>query len=290
MPAPTSRRVLLSLVLSLALIAVLLGGPAGCEPDLVAPPDACTGDACAPIGDASNDAPDGGCSKTFGDPTQPIQLVAGQFKNEQSFEVLTDSTTLDLRFPTQGGQVAYVGARVTNILACDVQIQAELFDIASGHQIAKEVRSVSLVPSTAMAGYGEPEPDNTANFSNLPMCPNYTNLTVLDTDTRLVVTVLERFTGQGGVPQVSRMASQTVTVRPTCNESGSTDADAHRLLCLCECQPAYCLGRCSNPAQGPTACPGADGGPADGGADAGDLAGDGTGAGDGSTAPDGAAP
>jgi hypothetical protein len=54
---------------------------------------------------------------------------------------------------------------------------------------------------------------------------------------------------------VTREGKVTLDVRPACNESGSQDADDHRILCLCECQPGYCLGRCSQPEQGPGECP-----------------------------------
>jgi hypothetical protein len=228
-----------------------------CNDRVLAP---CDGPCPSDGGSDATDLPaDGGpCTILFGDPAQAIQIVPGQFKNETSFQVLTDGSTLDLRFPTQGGQVAYVGARVTNIAACNVRLRAEILDAASGQQIAKEERSLFLVPSPDMSGYGEPEPTDTANFSNVPMCPNYTTMPIIDVDTRLRVTVLE-LEGPDGQPS-TRTAEVELLVKPACNEGGSADADMYRVLCQCECQPGYCLGRCSDPASGPSACPGSDGG------------------------------
>ena len=202
----------------------------------------------------------GGCSnaptthpsctnQTFGDPSKPIELVVGQGKyvfssdsnpelpsvESSSFQTLVDGDKVDLRFPPQGGEVAWLGARVTNIQqSCGMALRASFFDLTTTNLVAYEQRSINLIPSSEMPGWAEPDVAHFDQLANVPMCPDYLGKDIVGNQYRLEIKV----TDTNG-----REASTSITAEPVCADENSSLA----ANCQCQCMANYTTGKCKAP-------------------------------------------
>lgn len=133
---------------------------------------------------------------------------------------------LPLMFPPQGGRVAFVGVRATNIDPCGVTLVGALRDKIS-NQTRFEARTVNLTPRGN--GFAESNENDISSFANIPLCPNQWS----DTDLEAAIYELE-------VQVKDRRGKQVITkldVQPACLEQD-------RLVeCRCMCDSDYVLGQ-----------------------------------------------
>jgi hypothetical protein len=200
--------------------------------------------ACSP--DAPSDPVP--CSGGFlGDAASPVQVAITAVTPDYVTEPLVDGGTISLMQPPQGGQVVFVGARVTNVDSCGLQLTGALRNETT-QQVTVDSRTINLIPTDGGWGVTGPIGANVqglvSNYANIPACDN--NWSASDVDGHeygLEVVVKDR----GG-----RMGSAKIRVTPECNEPLSA------VNCACICRAGYVTG---------SACPApsADGGDGGGG-------------------------
>jgi hypothetical protein len=161
-------------------------------------------------------------------------------------ELTQDGLPVDLTFPTQGGHVLFVGARIHDMPKCNDVLSATVSNPQTGAQYATEEREVSFKVADGTGGI--PDLSDTAYVANVPMCPDYGARDVLNQDWVLQVVVAD---DAGDAPTKLRH------VTPVCRQSDP----AALAQCQCECAANYFLGKCA---------PGRDAGSSDGGTDGGD--------------------
>ena len=161
-------------------------------------------------------------------------------------ELTQDGMPVDLTFPTQGGHVLFVGARVHDMPECNQLLSATVSDPQTGALYSTEERVVDF-PVADDSG-GIPDLSDTASVANVPMCPDYGTRDVLNQDWVLQVSVAD---------DAGYSANALRHVTPVCRQ---TDPAA-LANCQCECAANYFLGKC---------VPGRDAGPGDAGTDGGD--------------------
>ncbi len=164
-----------------------------------------------------------------------IQLQALQA--DGTVTPLVEGSSLPLVFPIQGGFVSFVGVRATNVDACGATITGALRDLAT-QEVRLDSRTVNLEPvgggwsTTGVSGSA-----TSANFANIPLCPNeWSSTNVYGNLYGLEVTLQD---ARG------RKVTQKIHVTPQCAEASMLDN------CLCNCQKGYVLGQaCSAAASG----------------------------------------
>jgi hypothetical protein len=174
------------------------------------------------------------CTFPFvGDTAAPIELVPGASEGGQFIE-LHDGDGLPLVTPPQGGHVSFVAARARNIDPFRVHISATLRSSRTTLIIAEESRDITLTPQPD--GWAQPNSADISSAANVPLCPDYHDESIVDTDHTLEVRLVDM---RG--PTLGGMAVRTVV--PRCLES-----DPYRnALCRCECRANYTLGSCADP-------------------------------------------
>ena len=105
--------------------------------------------------------------------------------------------------PLQGGEVLFVGARVTNVDACGLQLTGALRDEET-QQVRFDTRTINLIPTGDGWGVTGTLGANVAglisNFSNVPVCPNEWSTTDVDGhEYGLEVTITD--SGRADAPQ-----------------------------------------------------------------------------------------
>jgi hypothetical protein len=184
----------------------------------------------------------------WGDPLGTPTIEIGQLGEARDFVELKDGDPVDLRFPTQGGHVLYIAARVHNMSGCRTTVRATLKDPTGANTPTYEGRVLDFLFADGDGGI--PDMRDTANLANVPVCPNYGKRDYVDQEYELEVTVSDLVDAGG------RKATVTRRVRPVCRQTGPNSLAA----CRCDCQADFFPGKCSG-----------DGGTSDGGAkDAGD--------------------
>ena len=174
----------------------------------------------------------GGCGVGFlGDPSKDMVLEVRALHVDGTDQPLADHGDLALVFPPQGGRVAFVGVRATNVDPCGLQLTGALRDLAT-QQVRVDARTVNLIPSGDGWGTSAP-PMQTISaardaYSNVPLCPNqWASTDVFDHEFQLEVTVKDR---------LKRTSTTTIKVTPRCSEPG------HEVECRCICKVNYVLG------------------------------------------------
>jgi hypothetical protein len=210
-------------LLLLAPVALLGGCPGG--GDAPAPDDAGTdADAASP------------CAAGFlGDPALEPQIELRTLKADGSDVPLADGNDLAIILPPQGGRVAFVGIRATNLDGCGVQITGALRDPAT-KQIRVDGRTTNL--NREPDGWGVSGRGTTTNiedsaliadYSNIPLCPNqWASTDVYDQTFELEVIVQDRR---------KKQVSKIIKVTPRCAEPGAKETS-----CRCICKKDYALG------------------------------------------------
>jgi hypothetical protein len=172
----------------------------------------------------------------LGDPSQPAQIELRALKADGTDVALNDGDDLAVLFPPQGGRVAFVGVRMTNIDGCSLQIIGALRD-PDTKQVRLDGRTVNLVRQPdgwGVSGQGvtgdiSAQP-GIGDYSNVPLCPNqWADRNIYDQPFELDVEVTDR---------QKKTASKTITVTPRCAEPGERET-----ACRCLCMKGYVLGQ-----------------------------------------------
>jgi len=168
-----------------------------------------------------------------GDASQPIELVPGIGEGGQFVE-LADGDALPLVTPPQGGHVSFVAVRARNVDPCRLYIAATIRNPRTTRIVAEEGRNIVLTPLPS--GWAEPNLADRSSLANVPMCPDYSDESIVDTEYGLEVRLSD---GRGAMFE----GNVTRTIVPRCLQ---TDA-FENAQCRCECRANYVLGSCANP-------------------------------------------
>lgn len=221
-----SSRPLSFLVALLTATAFAGLGAGGCDDD--------EADAGAP--DGGDDALGSVCPTGYlGDLAAPMKLELRALRADGTDVPLAAGDDLAVVFPPQGGRVAFVGVRATNLDGCGAQIVGALRDPIS-KQIRLDGRTVNLrreADGWGATGKGVStdleSADDIGNYSNVPLCPNqWADQDVFDNPFELEVQVQDRR---------GKKASATIAVTPRCAEPGGKLTS-----CRCLCKKGYVLG------------------------------------------------
>lgn len=171
----------------------------------------------------------------FGDRSKDPVIEFRALRADGSDVPIVDGDDLAVLFPPQGGRVAFVGVRATNLDGCGVQVTGALRDLGS-RQVRIDGRTVNL--RKAEEGWGTTGVGTTTNiedsaaigdYSNIPLCPNqWADVDVFDTPFELEVIVQDRG---------KKRASKIIRVVPRCAEPGDKER-----ACRCLCKKGYVLG------------------------------------------------
>ena len=162
--------------------------------------------------------------------SEPAQLDIGMRGLRGTFVEVKDGDPVDLEFPVQGGHVLFAGAQLRNMDPCRVELTGRLRHPATGEVVTEEKRNLDF---TVDGGNGVlADMVDTANVSNIPVCPNFHDRDFVDTEWVLEVEAKDR---------AGRLASTQRRVIPSCRQSGPHA----RAACQCECRANYFFGRCT---------------------------------------------
>jgi len=214
---------------ALSLGALLAGCPDGDDPPDPAPDGGPEAQADGPIGSV---CPTG----YLGDPKLDPVIELRALKADGTDVPIVDGDDLAVMFPPQGGRVAFVGIRATNVDGCGMQITGVLRDPIS-KQIRLDGRTVNLRRDQP-EGWGTTGHGTTTNvsdsaeigdYSNIPLCPNqWAEQDVFNVPFELEVIIVDR---------LKKTTSKKINVVPRCAEGGERLA-----ACLCLCKKGYVLG------------------------------------------------
>jgi hypothetical protein len=196
----------------------------------------CPADPTAEPPDAAPAIPETSCPTGYlGDPSKDMQIELRALRADGTDVALNDGDDLAVIFPPQGGRVAFVGVRATNLDGCGVQVTGALRDPLS-KQLRLDGRTVNLRREddgfgTTGEGASTDLEDSSAigNYSNVPLCPNqWADQDVFDQVFELEVRVQDVHGKKGGA---------TIHVTPRCAEPGAKETS-----CRCLCKKGYVLG------------------------------------------------
>lgn len=194
----------------------------------------CSSEPTRPPADASAQPIDADCPAGYlGDPSRPIALELLAVRADGTTAKLKDGDDLALILPPQGGRVAFVGGRATNLDGCGVQVLGTLRDLSS-KQVKFDGRTVNLNPTgdgwgtTGSASTDVTDVGAISNFSNIPLCTNqWSDRDVFDVPYELEVTLTDRR---------SKTVTAKIQVVPRCAEPDKEQG------CRCLCKKGYQLG------------------------------------------------
>lgn len=171
----------------------------------------------------------------LGDDHAAMEIELRALRADGTDVPLNDGDDLALVFPPQGGRVAFVGVRATNLDGCAVQILGVLRDPQT-KQLRLDGRTVNLRRQDD--GYGVTgqgtgpnivESAEIGDYSNVPLCPNrWASKDIHDQPFELELVVTDRN---------RKTASKKITVTPRCAEAGEKEK-----ACRCLCRSGYVLG------------------------------------------------
>lgn len=150
---------------------------------------------------------------------------------------------VELFRPPQGGKVFLTAARVRNVDACGLRLQASLHDKETGRVLGLEGRPFPVRETPD--GWLEPlSARSLSSWANVPACPTQAVQRRVDGAVFELRMVVEDREGRKGEARID--------VVPRCVQSAYLGEQ-----CRCECSADYALG---------DTCEAGDGGPGDGGA------------------------
>ena len=167
-----------------------------------------------------------------GDPSKAAELELDVIAPGNVRAPIGDGADVPLLFPPQGGRVVFVGVRVRNFDACEVQLTGAVRDEQT-KQVRVDARTILMHVTPdgwATNDLAASAPD-ISSFANVPLCPNQWSTTnVFGTEYELVVTLKGK---------EQRTVTKTIRVTPRCAEPDKLAE------CLCICKAGYRLGeRC----------------------------------------------
>lgn len=181
--------------------------------------------------DAASSCPTG----FLGDPSKEPVIELRALKADGTDVPLKDGDDLAVLFPPQGGRVAFVGVRATNIDGCGVQVIGALRDPLS-QQVRVDGRTLNFrrdADGWGSTGRGTTtnieDSDAIGDYSNVPLCPNqWADQDVFDKPFKVEVKITDKR---------KKTAFASVTVTPRCAEPGMKE-----VACKCLCRRGYVLG------------------------------------------------
>jgi hypothetical protein len=193
---------------------------------LASPLVGCGNDGGGETSSGTSSNPPSGCKLGFlGDASAPVDMRVVALTAGGQLVDLVEGGTIDMILPPQGGRVVFVGAVLTNIEACYVELSGAMRDNVT-NQVRVDQRTTNLSPIDG--GFGGPVAADISTFSNIPLCPNqWASSAVYGTSFELTVSVIDRD---------GRSASQSLQVTPSCAEP------MFEAECSCQCQQDYMLG------------------------------------------------
>ncbi len=139
-----------------------------------------------------------------------------------------EGATLWLRLPPQGGFVLWIAPEVEGTRSEQIEVHTLVRSAATNLILAEERRSV--VGGKSEDGIWRVMPVGIRNVNNVPVCPNYGDELLIDTDVLLEVSV------EDTEAMPPRKGKLTLGVRLTCPPLSKA--------CRCECSVGYALGGC----------------------------------------------
>lgn len=174
----------------------------------------------------------------LGSPTEDIQLELVALGPSGEPVPLEDKGSVSLILAPQGGRVAFVGVRATNVSPCGATITGALRD-PSTSQLRLDARTVNLASSDGV--WGGSVAGDIASYSNIPVCPNqWASTDVYGHEFELSVTLEDRD---------RRTATRIIRVTPACDEVGAESE------CTCICRADYNLGQACDSLPGEASAP-----------------------------------
>lgn len=172
--------------------------------------------------------------KPESDVVVPLDVLPADFVAEdQPMKMLSEGDPIQLVAAPQGGHVIHIGARVRGLGSDTVNIRTRLRDPATNAIQTEEARDIVMRPVPGQPEWMEPDLRSVSQVTHIPACPNYDDVTLLDTLWKLEV-VVDELEGPG-------LGSATVGVKPACQQADQALA----AMCKCECAPSYVLGKCA---------------------------------------------
>jgi len=159
----------------------------------------------------------------LGDKTAAPKLEVWSLSEQGNIIPVDASHPVLLRQPPQGGRVAFLGIRATNLDSCSADLIASVKNPMNS-QIRLDGRTINLVPEGN--GWGGSVLDSIDTQANVPLCPNqWSSLSIPSGTFQLTVTVTD-------------VDSRKVTVMtPVTFRCADTDP-----TCACLCRTGYKLG------------------------------------------------
>ncbi|MBK7585117.1 MAG: hypothetical protein IPI67_33625 [Myxococcales bacterium] len=169
-----------------------------------------------------------------GSGSSPVEVQPGWYHSlDEPIRLLIDGGPLPIRQAPQGGQWAFVSARVRGISGPEMQIGAQFFEADSGALLFAERRAGSVVPSAADPAFVEPAIDSRGAIVHLPVCP-------IEQPPGFYQRVLRIELEVTSVGPDQKSGHASVIVTPDCADG----TDGEKTVCVCECSPDYDPGKC----------------------------------------------
>jgi hypothetical protein len=165
---------------------------------------------------------------------EALVILPAQFTEESTpMRMLAEGDPVDLWNAPQGGHVVLFGAKVKNMTTQVANIKVRFRRPDTGLIVAEEGRSVKMVPVPDEPGTLQPDIRSRSQVANVPLCPSYTSLGIVDQtfDVEVLVTALYTDPVETGTARLKVVAK--------C----STPSD--ETFCRCDCGPDYYLGKCN---------------------------------------------
>ena len=159
----------------------------------------------------------------------PAEIEPLLMKADGSLVPIHDGDSIDILTPPQGGIVAFVGVRATNVSLCGIRVQGAIRDPGPDHLVQADLRSVTMRADGT--GWAAPLPQDFSAVANIPLCHNvWSSRDLYGVPYGLEIELFDA--------NRTSLAKKTLTVMPRC-----ADADPRDLAeCACICKQGYHLG------------------------------------------------
>lgn len=164
----------------------------------------------------------------MGDPSAPVELQVVHRTAAGELVEGTPGGDVELFRPPQGGKVFLTAARVRNVDACGLRIQASLHDKESGRVLGLEGRPFQVRETSD--GWLEPlSASSLSSWANVPACPTLAVDRRVDGEVFELRVLVEDRAGRKGETRID--------VVPRCVQPAFLGEQ-----CRCECSATYTLG------------------------------------------------
>ena len=193
------------------------------------PPDDAEGEAIPKDGGVDR----GDAAETEEGTSAKLEIFAAQFTEEtMPMRMLAAGDPVDLWNAPQGGHVVLLGAKVKNLSSDTATLKVRFRQPDGGVIVAEEGRTVKMVPVPDEPGLMQPDIRSRSQVSNVPLCPSYGPIGIVDRTFDIEVSLTALYTDP--------VQTGTTTLRVVARCSTPDD----EAFCRCECEPDYYLGKC----------------------------------------------